>query len=459
MQPEPNVLPPGTVLRDRYTIVKAISSGGFGNVYLADDPRFVGKVAVKEAFFNDEETKRQFYLEADVLRHIEQKNVVRGYDAFEQDGRFYLVMQYVEGLNIEELQIKYFKESRHPIPEQLVLNIMATVCSATQALHDKQILHRDIKPANIKLDGEGKPILLDLGLAKLYKSPQHVTLVAARAYTPGYAPPEQCEESGFTTELTDVYALGATTYYALTGRQPWEAIKRLTTVLQRQPDMPPPSHWLKDVSPATDAVVMRALALEPDKRYPSATAMQHALEGASRLLALPANQREPVMCTRCYVPNSQQDEHCVNCGNTLPYRKPATVAAPPTPAPQPVEVKSPVTQLPTVVVTPPAVARPTQEMSPLPALPEQVRPQVYVPITITGAATMTLLLGVLSMIPVMGWIFLPFVFPSGLRALNVVRRSRGARRGIRRANIGMLFGLVGVLEIAGLIWLFAHGGF
>src|SRR5215472_14924896 len=101
MQPEPNVLPPGTVLRDRYTIINTISSGGFGNVYLADDPSFVGKVAVKEAFFNDPETKQQFFLEADVLRHIEQENVVRGFDAFEQNGRFYLVMQYVEGPNVE----------------------------------------------------------------------------------------------------------------------------------------------------------------------------------------------------------------------------------------------------------------------------------------------------------------------------------------------------------------------
>ena len=457
MQPEPNVLPPGTVLRERYTIVKVISSGGFGNVYLADDPSFVGKVAVKEAFFNDPETKQQFFLEADVLRHIEQENVVRGFDAFEQNGRFYLVMQYVEGPNVEELQIRYFKESRHPIPESLVLNIMAAVCTATQALHSKDILHRDIKPANIKLDGSGKPILLDLGLAKLYKPSQNVTLVAARAYTPGYAPPEQCEESGFTTQLTDVYALGATTYYALTGRQPWEAIKRLTTVLQGKDDMPPPSHWLKDVTPGTDAVVMRALALEPTKRYPSAMVLQHALEGASRLLALPADQRQPVICTNCFVPNSQQDEHCINCGTTLPYRKPVAVATPPAPPPQPVEVKSPVSQLPTVMITPPAVVRPTQEMAPLPALPEQVRPQVFVPITITGAATMTFLLGILSVIPVVGWIFLPFVFPSGLRALRVVRRSRGARRGIRRANIGMLFGLVSVLEIAGLVWLFVHG--
>ncbi len=458
MQPEPNVLPQGTVLRDRYTIVKVINSGGFGNVYLADDPSFEGKVAVKEAFFNDEETKRQFYLEADVLRHIDQENVVRGYDAFEQGGRFYLVMQYVDGLNVEELQIKYFKESRHPIPEPLVLNIMAAVCTATQALHDKKILHRDIKPANIKLDSAGKPILLDLGLAKLYKTPQHVTLVAARAYTPGYAPPEQCEEGGFTTHLTDVYALGATTYYALTGRQPWEAIKRLTAAYQHQQDMPPPSHWLKDVSPATDAVVMRALALEPAKRYPSATALQQALAAASRLLALPANQRQPVICTNCFVPNSQQDEHCINCGTTLPYHKPAVAAAPVAPPP-PVEVKSPVTQLPTVVITPPAVVRPTQEMAPLPALPEQVRPPVYVPITITGAATLTFLLGLISMVPFVGWPFLLFVFPSGLRALNIVRRSRGARRGIRRANIGMLLGLIGVLEIVGEVWLITHAGF
>ena len=449
------------MLRGRYKILKIINSGGFGNVYLAHDQTFDKNVAIKEAFYSDEETRKQFDFEAQVLIHVNHKDMVRGYEAFEERGRFYLVMQYIEGPNLEELQIKYFKESRHPIPEPIVLRLMSITCSATQALHDGHILHRDIKPANIKLNGKGDPILLDLGLAKLYKSPESITLIAARAYTPGYAPPEQCEEESSTTESTDIYALGATTYYSLTGRQPWEALKRLAELNLGHADLPPPSSWLPSISPATDAVVMRALTLDPAKRYPNPRTMQIALDAAQHLLTLPATARQMVMCPTCYVPNSTRNATCSNCGtvlqpaahdaitqaNTIPVA-PAQALASPVGGAQPVEIKSPVSELPAVIIN-------TVPM-PMPAQPERMAPRRVVLPRMSTWATLTLLMGLATLVPVVGWFLLIVVPFIGFHAMQVIRRSQGSRRGIGRTNLGLIFMVLGLVEAVALIWFYIH---
>ncbi|MBA3826018.1 MAG: protein kinase, partial [Ktedonobacterales bacterium] len=311
MQPQQYTLPDGTPLHGRYRIEHTISQGGFGNVYLARDTKFNRDVAIKEAYLSDEETRKQFTLEAEVLIHTDHVGVVRGFEEFEANGRFYLVMAFIAGQNMEDMQIAHFKAYQRPLPENVVLPMMALICAATQALHDGKILHRDIKPANIKVDGTGQPILLDLGLAKLYHDPASVTLIAARAYTPGYAPPEQCEDGGSTSEVTDVYALGATTYYALTGRQPWDAVRRLTEFAQAHPDMPNPRHWLPEISPATDELVMQALALDPAKRFPSARALGRAIEAAYSGLAA------KTLCPNCHFLNASDADYCGSCGIAL----------------------------------------------------------------------------------------------------------------------------------------------
>jgi|GEM_PF-3458763 len=468
MHPETITLPEGTMLHRRYRINNSISKGGFGNVYLADDQESTTKVAIKEAFYSDNETREQFDFEAQVLMHVDHKNVVRGYATFEENGRFYLVMQFIDGLNLEELQVEYFKTSRHPIPEPLVLSLMATVSSATQALHDKRILHRDIKPANIKLNRLGDPILLDLGLAKLYQSPESQTLIAAQAYTPGYAPPEQCLEDGKTTERTDIYALGATAYYALTGRQPWESLRRLTELNLGNADLPPPSAWLPSISPATDAVIMHAMALDETKRYQNPTNFQKALDGSARLLALPEHERLPIMCPDCAVPNSAKDDFCTNCGHSLhpatnpvpdllvqqAYNATQPVVAPPTL--HTIEIKSPIKQLPNVVLHEPAHGTSKIDLS---ALPDRARPRRLVPHKppISMWANATLILGALSFIPVIGWLLALITIPLGLNTRGVIKRSMGSRRGGGRATAGVLLAILALCSAVFIIYLAIRG--
>ena len=434
MQPQQYILPGGTELHGRYRIEHTISQGGFGNVYLARDHKFNREVAIKEAYLSDEETHKQFSLEAEVLIHTNHVGVVRGFEEFEANGRFYLVMEYIAGQNMEDMQIAHFKAYRRPLPENVVLPMMALICAATQALHDGKVLHRDIKPANVKVNGAGQPILLDLGLAKLYHDPTSVTLIAARAYTPGYAPPEQCEDGGSTTAVTDVYALGATTYYALTGRQPWDAVRRLTEYAQGHPDMPPPSFWLPEISAATDALVMRALALDPSKRFPNVRDMQRAVEQAYKAIS------DRTLCPNCHFLNAAGAEYCGSCGVLLKEHGAQGSA-------QSV-IKAGVEPVahPSEVLMQPAPHPPT---APMPARPEPVAPRAVVmrPPQRSVMAGIVLALGVGSLCPAAVWFSLINI-PLGLVAIRNISRSGGVRRGMPQATIGLLlsvFSLVGAI--------------
>lgn len=432
------VLPAGTVLHGRYRIQHTISRGGFGNVYLATDQKFNRDVAVKEAYFNDLETKEQFALEADVLIHTNHVGVVRGFEDFEENGRFYLVMQYILGQNLEEMQIAHFQLYQRPLPETVVLPLMALICASTQVLHNANILHRDIKPANIKVDERGQPVLLDLGLAKLYKDPTSVTLMAARAYTPGYAPPEQCQDDGNTTQITDVYALGATTYYALTGRQPWEAMKRLAELHLGHPDMPSPRAFVPEVSLATDALVMQALALDPTQRFATPTAMQRAIEESYQQMAT------ALLCPHCHTVNAAGSEFCGACGTVL---RPRSSPMPPSPQSVFLAAVVPPPEQPTAIIPPkPALHRAT---APMILRPEPVAPRIAVPFKrrMSTLATVALSLSIVAVFaPVVGQLFaLFFIIPMSLIARGNIRKSQGSLRGNGRAIFALLISLGNII--------------
>ncbi len=439
MQTQEIGLPSGTVLRGRYRIEYTLSKGGFGKVYLATDLQDHRQVAVKEADYADPQTEEQFAVEARVLISHSLKGVVRGYDSFAEKGRFYLVMAYIAGDNVEEMQIAHFKQFQRPLPEHMALMLMALICAATQELHDQKVLHRDIKPANIKVEQSGQPILLDLGLAKL--DPATHTLLAAQAYTPGYAPPEQCQEGGITTERTDVYALGATTYYTLTGRQPWDAIKRLIEVQQGHSDMPATRDHCPWISPTTDAVVMQALALEPERRFSSATAMQRALEDAYRALGPTA------LCAACHALNGANAEYCGDCGAALKQAPPQTAQAVLMAAVAPADV-------PTQIIAPPKRHNATL---PMPSRPEpMLMPRPILPRRrVAFLARVALWLSILALlVPFLGQLSALFVvIPLALTARGHVARSGGTLRGAGRANIALGLALLNIIGTIVLVYL------
>jgi hypothetical protein len=277
---QPPALPPGTILLDRYVIQGYISGGGFGHIYKVLDNALGYRRALKEAFYQDRLTRYQFHLEAEFLLNTRHANLLRGYAVFEQGGRLYLVMDFVDGHTLEEIAIDHIRRTSAPLPESSILDWVIPVCGALHTLHTSPvpIIHRDVKPANIKITRQGVPILIDLGLAKLYARGTK-TIGAALAFTPGYAPPEQYRAAGATDARTDIYGMGASLFYLLTGYQPTEAPARIGALA-----LPPLRQLNSRISRPTESIVLRAMELDPALRQQSALELEHALRAAREAL-------------------------------------------------------------------------------------------------------------------------------------------------------------------------------
>ena len=323
-------LAPGALLRNRYLIEGYIGGGGFGHIYRARDTALGHLRAVKEAFYQDQNSRRQFQLEAEFLLNARHPNLVRGYSVFESQGRLYLVMDYVDGHTLEDIAIESIKRTHLPPSEALVLDWILPICDAIHALHNQPapIIHRDVKPANIKLSASlGAPVLIDLGLAKLFARGQQ-TIAAALAFTPGYAPPEQYQATGATDQRTDVYGLGATLYYLLTGYQPVDAPARLSAQA-----LPTPRERNPYLTAEISAIVIKAMALDPNARFQSARELGRELEiqraalhgVAGAMGARNASARRGRACPRCAKASPAGARYCMSCGAALnaPSRVPA----------------------------------------------------------------------------------------------------------------------------------------
>jgi len=264
-------LPPGTVLERRYRITSLLGQGGMSRVYLAEDTRLNVRVAIKENLQTSHEAQAQFLREAQILARLSHPNLPKVTDHFidSTTGRQYLVMEYVEGEDLETML-----KRTGPLPEATALAWMRQILDALEYLHRQQppIIHRDVKPGNIKITPEGKAMLVDFGIAKVY-DPRQATLTGARAVTPGYAPPEQY--SLHTDQRSDIYSLGATLYKMLTGNAPPEAPMRTAG----QEALVPPSRIVAGkVSLPVEGVILRALELETSKRWQSVGQLRAALE-------------------------------------------------------------------------------------------------------------------------------------------------------------------------------------
>ena len=278
---------PGQVLVNRYRIVKLVGQGGFGAVYRAWDTTLHVPVAVKENLDTSPEAQRQFEGEALLLAPLHHTNLPRVTDHFFIPGQGqYLVMDFVEGRNLEEI----LKERGHVLDEAEALPWIGQVCDALDYLHRQTppVIHRDIKPQNIIIDADGRAMLVDFGISKVY-DPSLVTTVGARAVTPGYSPPEQYG-IGKTDARSDVYALGATLYTILTGAAPPESIglmtgaETLTPIRQTNPR----------VSLRTEAAITAAMALAASQRLSGVGVLRDALAGKA-MAPLPAVGRPVVL--------------------------------------------------------------------------------------------------------------------------------------------------------------------
>lgn len=293
------MLKAGDILRDRYRIECHIKKGGMGRVYQAWDNHLGNRVAIKctetiNQKFSESTRKKlriAFEREARLLSKLRHLNLPIATDYFEQGNNQYLVMDYIDG---EDLQ-QQLKNQATPFSVEQVLQWADSLLDTLTYLHgrEKPLIHRDIKPANLKVTASGKIMLLDFGLAKggLPEEPDG-TIVYGK--TLGYSPPEQIALST-TDERSDLYALAATLYYLLTAKRPIDAKLRLNAA---ENDVADPLKPLNEVNPKVSAalakVLASAMALESKERPASAAKMRAMLKDAVELgKTTPVAARKP----------------------------------------------------------------------------------------------------------------------------------------------------------------------
>jgi serine/threonine protein kinase len=339
-------LPSGTILHGRYRVERALGSGGFGHVYLSVDLQTNTPYAIKEYLVTGANGKAQLEHEAQVLSHLHHPNLPAFLSAFDENGRYYVVLGYIEGNDLTDY-LRVVRQKNEPLPIARLMEWILSICDAVAFLHSQRppIIHRDIKPDNIRITPSGTAILVDLGNAKTAADGARTLFFIRHQGTPGYAPLEQYPGGTGTDERSDVYALGGTLYFALTAHEPPSVSARNQALQQKQPDLPtlqdrlahnPPDNQpeprqfrlgvSKPAKPTPrhsrhlaqlgtlppellrklDAIIQRAMAMKPRERYQSVTEFSNDLRMVLR--ALPASTIPTSSARRPVDPHSTQPD-------------------------------------------------------------------------------------------------------------------------------------------------------
>ena len=266
----------GTVIDERYRLDRRIGSGGMAEVWLADDTELDRKVAVKvlhDNFAQDQEFVERFRREAQAAAGLQHPNVVGIFDRGEFRDTYFIAMEYVDGPSLKDLV-------KGGMGVKDAIDFTRQILKAARFAHRKGIVHRDLKPQNVLIDDEGRARVADFGIARGESS--DITATGSVMGTAQYLSPEQAQGKE-TTARSDIYSIGVILYEALTGRVPFEGDSAVAVALKQVNEVPMrPSTINPDVPPALDAVVMRALAKDPERRFNDADAFLKALDAAER---------------------------------------------------------------------------------------------------------------------------------------------------------------------------------
>ena len=260
----------GDKINDRYQIIKTIGEGGMANVYLAKDTILDRNVAVKVLrgdLADDEKFVRRFQREALSASKLNHPNIVEMYDVGEDNGSYYIVMEYVQGKTLKSL-VK--KRGALTLPE--VIDIMTQLCSAIICAHDSYIIHRDIKPQNVMILDDGRVKIMDFGIAMALNS-NELTQTNSVMGSVHYLPPEQANGSGSTIK-SDIYSLGILMYELLIGKVPFKGDNAVEIAIKQMKE-PIPSICKQnpDIPQSVENIVLRACAKNPKNRYDSVKEM------------------------------------------------------------------------------------------------------------------------------------------------------------------------------------------
>jgi serine/threonine-protein kinase len=263
----------------KYTLESQLGEGGMAAVFRSHHPQFNRAVAIKilpPTISQDPSFRGRFEREGRTIASLNHPSIIRVYDIDEADGLFYMVMDLLPGGTLEA------RLREGGLDRKWSADVVAKMADALDYAHARGVIHRDIKPSNILLDAEGQPVLADFGIARLVQSEGEPNLTSAGMVmgTPAYMAPEQLN-GGQPDARSDIYSLGVVLYQLLAGRAPFtgDTMAVVTAHLTKQPQAL--RELQQDLPPALDAVVLQALAKQPDHRFKSAGVFAQALRSAA----------------------------------------------------------------------------------------------------------------------------------------------------------------------------------
>ena len=264
----------GQKINDRYEIIKSIGEGGMANVYLAYDTILDRNVAIKVLrgdLANDEKFVRRFQREALSASSLSHPNIVAMYDVGEDNGLYYIVMEYVEGKTLKQLLKK-----RGSLTLSEAIDIMLQLTDGMAHAHDSYIVHRDLKPQNIMIQDDGQIKITDFGIAMALNSTQ-LTQTNSVMGSVHYLPPEQAAGKGATIK-SDIYSMGIIFYELLTGELPFKGDSAVEIALKQMKEPLPDVHKLNnDIPQSIENIILKATAKNPKNRYDDAKSMHNDL--------------------------------------------------------------------------------------------------------------------------------------------------------------------------------------
>ena len=262
------MLKPGTILDDRYEIIDVVGTGGMSTVYRAKDERlkrFVAVKVLKSDYSSDQNFVSKFRAEAQSSAGLTHPNIVSVYDVCEDDGRYFIVMELVEGITLKE-----YINLNGRLSMAQAIDFSIQIASGLEAAHEHHVIHRDIKPQNIIVSKSGNLKVTDFGIAKAATS---TTMSTTGIGSVHYISPEQAR-GGYSDERSDIYSLGITMYEMVTGRVPFEGDTNVAIALMHiQNDMIPPRELYPDIYPSFEKIIMKATQKKPERRYLTAAAL------------------------------------------------------------------------------------------------------------------------------------------------------------------------------------------